>query len=128
MRKQRGFTLIELMITVAVVALLAAIAYPSYQSQIRRSRRTEARTALLQVQVAEEKYFLTANRYGSLAEIGANSSTTNGAYTIDLSVQTNTTFTARATAAGAQAKDTACATFTIDYQGNKTPTAATCWR
>lgn len=52
-----GFTLIELMITVAVVAILAAIAYPSYQEQVRKSRRSDAKSALLNVaQVMERRY------------------------------------------------------------------------
>ena len=62
-KTQYGFTLIELMITVAIIAILAGIAYPSYLSQVRRSNRTEARTALLQAQVAQEKFFLQYNRY-----------------------------------------------------------------
>ena len=52
---KRGFTLIELMITVAVIAIISAIAIPSYQNHILKSRRSEAITQLLQAQLKQEK-------------------------------------------------------------------------
>jgi len=97
-----------------------------------RSNRVEARNALLQAQVAQEKFFLQENRYGTLVEIGATASgtsykTPNGYFTISLPTQTNTTFTARAAAFGSQANDVDCATFSIDEVGAKTP-AGNCWK
>ncbi len=62
-----GFTLIELMIVVLVAAVLVAIAVPSYQNQIRHSRRTDAKTALLDAAVREEKYLTLANTYTTTA-------------------------------------------------------------
>jgi type IV pilus assembly protein PilE len=146
---QSGFTLIELMITVAIVAILAGIAYPSYRDQVRRSNRAEARSALLQVQVAQEKFFLQNNRYagaataaGSVTELnnapttvspgvpglGIPSVTPRGHYTITLVRPTNTEFTARATATGSQASDTACAVLTINHLGVRTPSTDNCWK
>lgn len=58
-----GFTLIELMIVVVIVTILAMIALPMYNQQIRESRRTEAKTAVLELASREEKYFSTANSY-----------------------------------------------------------------
>jgi type IV pilus assembly protein PilE len=62
-----GFTLIELMIVVAVAAILVAIAVPTYQNQIRHSRRTDAKTALLDAAVREEKYLTLSNGYTTTA-------------------------------------------------------------
>lgn len=59
----RGFTLIEVMIVVAVVAVLAAIAYPSYDEQVRRSRRADAQTALLELSQHMERYFTAKGTY-----------------------------------------------------------------
>ena len=60
---QKGVNLIELMIVVTIVAILGAIAYPSYRNQLMRSHRSEAKAALLQIQVAQEKWFLQNNAY-----------------------------------------------------------------
>lgn len=60
---QRGFTLIELMVVVALIAILAAIAYPSYTQYVQRGRRSEARTALLNLMQQEERYFTQHNTY-----------------------------------------------------------------
>ena len=62
----RGFTLIELMIAVAVVSILATIAVTAYTSQVQKSRRTDARSALLDIAGREEKLFSTANAYSAL--------------------------------------------------------------
>src|SRR5258708_40052678 len=59
----KGFTLVELMVVIVIVAILAAIAIPGYTSQIRKSRRTEARNALLDAAAREERFFATNNYY-----------------------------------------------------------------
>lgn len=72
-----GFTLIELMIVVAVVAILAAIALPAYQKQIMQSRRTSAKTALFDVTSREEKLYSVTNQYSStLTDLGYTATTT----------------------------------------------------
>ena len=60
---RRGFTLIELMIVVAIVAILAAIAYPSYQDSILKGRRAEARTAMLELMQQQERYMTQRGTY-----------------------------------------------------------------
>ncbi|HVY22082.1 MAG TPA: type IV pilin protein [Steroidobacteraceae bacterium] len=134
-----GFSLTELMITVAIVAILAAVAYPAYTSQIRRSHRAEGRDMLLQIQLAQEKYFLSNNAYGALADLnsptpipGLVSSagqyyTANGYYQISFTSQTSTTYTAQADSVGSQDNDSHCDKFWITETGNKTATSSDCW-
>ncbi|MGH9960023.1 MAG: type IV pilin protein, partial [Pyrinomonadaceae bacterium] len=102
--KLRGFTLIELMITVAVVAILASIALPSYLEQVRKSKRAEGKSALLRAAQNMERYYTSNNTYNATltaAGISAYSadSSTDSAYAIDLPVATATAFTVRATPA-----------------------------
>ncbi len=66
-RSIRGFTLIELMITVAVVGILAAIAYPSYTQQIAKGRRAECRSGLYQAMQQQERYYSQFNAYSTAA-------------------------------------------------------------
>ena len=138
MRAQRGFTLVELMIVIAIVAILGSLAMGSYRRYMLRANRVDATSALLQVQVAQEKFFLQNRRYGSTAAdltsappagLGFVSATTDGGnYTLALA-PTATGYTVTATAVAAQAQDTTCPSFTLNEQGTRTPvTASGCWR
>src|SRR6201989_3041139 len=70
-RASGGFTLVELMVTILVGAILASIAIPTYSNNIRKSRRTEARTAVLDAASREERYFATHNTYSiTPADVG----------------------------------------------------------
>jgi type IV pilus assembly protein PilE len=133
-----GVTLIELLTVVAIVAILASVATASYRSYMLRANRTEAKTALLNVQVAQEKFFLQNRRYAQdnteLAAtpptgLGVPTNTSSGYYTIDLA-GTATTYTATATAAGTQTGDkSGCLKLSIDDQGTRFPDASTgCWK
>lgn len=64
-RRSAGFTLVELMITLAIVAILVAIAYPSYSNYIMKSHRADAKTALLDLASRQERYFALQNNYAS---------------------------------------------------------------
>jgi type IV pilus assembly protein PilE len=141
-RRIAGFSLIELMVTVAVAATLAAIVIPTYQSQIRKSRRTEARTAVMDLATREERYYSVNNDYSSSAlqlGYGGTDAQINtmsvgaGYYTVTVqsfaaAPPAPATFTITATAVGTQAKDTGCLTFTVDDKGTQTSAPATdCW-
>jgi len=127
-RRLRGFTLVELMVTVAIATVLMSVAMPAFLGEIRKSRRTEARTSLLDLAGRTERYYNTTNSYldagGALtpADLGYTGATWatltlgNGYYTYTVAA-TATTFTFTATAAGGQTQDTQCATFTVDNTG-----------
>lgn len=138
-QKQLGVSLMELMIVVAVIAIISAIAYPSYRSYIIRANRSEAKIALLSVQVAQERWFLQNSTYATNAQLtpaapnglGIPATTPKGNYSITLSGVSAAGYTASAapTTTGSQASDTTCGTYTIDQSGTKTPADSTgCWR
>ena len=134
--RQRGFTLIEVMIVCAIVAILAAIALPSYLSSIQKSRRSDAKSALVGAAGQLERYFTERNTYAT-ATLGTSvsavypSTSLNGYYTLTFASQTATSYTLNATPAAQQVGDP-CGTFTYTDQGLKdvtggTKTAADCW-
>ncbi|HYE34436.1 type IV pilin protein [Methylocaldum sp.] len=135
----RGFTLIELMIAVAVVGILAAIALPSYQHYVKRTARSDAKSALLEDAQFLERNFTEANRYDKTAggvnvtlPVTQSPRDSTAKYTITVAA-TATTFTITATpvAGGLMAGDT-CGSFTLNQLGQKGLTGAaldvsTCW-
>jgi type IV pilus assembly protein PilE len=70
-RPSRGFTLVETLIAVAIAGILSGIAYPSFESQVLRARRSDAMAALMQTQLAQERHRADHRSYGDLAAIGA---------------------------------------------------------
>ena len=131
MRTQhKGFTLIELMIVVAIIGIIAAIAYPNYTQYVLRSHRNVAEGDLMAAANAMERYYTTNNSYSGAAagtEFPATSPFGGGTtqYNITL-VTTASSYTITATPTGHQANDS-CGTLTLDSTGAKTPTTAGCW-
>jgi type IV pilus assembly protein PilE len=132
----RGFTLIELMVTVAIVGILATIASATYTSQVQKSRRTDARSALLDLAGREEKLFSTTNAYSAAAtDLGYAAfpaAVGSGYYNVSVAVgNPPVTYVITATPIGTQINDTQCATLSVDQLGVQsstgTGTAATCW-
>ena len=147
-RAAAGFTLIELMITLLVIAILSAIAYPIYEHQIVESRRTEARSALLELAAREERYYATQNAYTtSASQLGYTGSWpidigTDQMYEMTVPVlQTNPPgflLTAKVVPGSVQQQqDTTCASLSVDSNGAETstnsggtansPEPGTCW-
>ncbi len=130
-KKIFAFTLIELLITVAIVGILASIAYPSYVDSISRSNRTEAQRELMRLANLQEQYFNDNRAYTTdMTKLGMSADpfiTDSGNYSIDASVAA-VTFKLTATARGGQASnDPDCSTLSIDETGKKTAASSTCW-
>lgn len=139
--KQTGVTLIELLVTIAILGILVAIAYPSYRDQMARANRAEAEGILMENAQLLERNYTIANRYdtvnadgtGGAPAIAAQSPNTGTAkYTIAATYGTAPaqTFTLTATRAGIMASD-ACGNLTLDNTGVKGAslgTVADCWK
>ncbi len=140
MNRHSGMTLIELMVTLAIVAILSAVAVSSYRSYSYRANRIEAETVLMKIQVAEEKFFLQNNTYTTTlasappAGLGIAATSPSGMYTLAVAAGSTgsiaTSYAATATATGNQTHDkSACLTLTINDQGQQTPAPSTdCWK
>ena len=143
--RSAGFTMIEMMITIAIVGILAAIAYPSYTKSTLKTRRSDAAATALTIQVAQEKFrgscafyaqsLGTSNSCGTtaaLSTVKAPSVSGEGYYTMSITANsaTGNAYEIKATATGGQAADTDCTALTLTFNstnptGLKAPAA--CW-
>lgn len=130
--KQNGFTLVELMIVVAVISLLAMIATSSYNSQTTKSRRAAAESFMLEVANRQDRYVLDTRQYAAdmatlgmtvPAEVSANYTVTTAAV-----AGPPLGYTVQAVPIGTQlSRDTTCGTLGLNSAGAKTPTTSGCW-
>jgi type IV pilus assembly protein PilE len=128
--KALGFTLIELLITVAIIGILASVAYPSYTDFVLRSNRSEGQRELMRLANLQEQVFVDTRSYASdMKGLGMSTdeyTTESGNYLISVAAgATKTTFTLQAVAKKSQVKDTSCKTLKVDHVGAKTPKE--CW-
>jgi type IV pilus assembly protein PilE len=133
MRRAAGFTLIELMIVVVIIAILAAIAMNSYRQYILRGNRTSATRALQDLNSREENYYFSNNAYTpSLTSLGATASMAGVYYTVSVPSANGTTYQVQAVPVGTQTQDTTCGTFALTREGVQTitgtGTVAACWQ
>jgi type IV pilus assembly protein PilE len=135
-KKSGGFTLIELMIVLAIIGILASIAYPSYVAQVQKSRRADCEAALMQFAGAMERDSSRNTSYRDIIALGtfpAQCPLDGGTVTYNLAYVGPvgpTTFTLSATPTGAQANDT-CGTLTLTntlQKGQSSGTLSECWK
>jgi type IV pilus assembly protein PilE len=144
-----GFTLIEMMITVVIVAILASIAIPTYTAQVLKAHRTEARTAILDLAGREERILSVSNAYSAVPTDVGYAGTTwgtgltvgSGYYSVLVQAPdpgfagTSPSFVITATAIGNQTGDASCASFSVNQIGQQmsvdsggATSSTTCWK
>src|SRR5687768_12740703 len=129
-RRQSGFTLMELMIVLAIVAILLGVAIPAYTSQMQRSRRSDAIASLQDIQLQQERYRADNPTYATAVQLTAAGTTlpTSPYYTFTIANPTATGYTLTATPGPVQARDCQGAALTLTVvRGVTTKAPADCW-
>ena len=123
--KQKGFTLIEVMIVVVVIGILASIAYPAYQDYVMEARRAEGKAAIANVAQRMERCFTESSTYTPAGGCVANFATENGLYNVSVGNLSATTYTITAAQTFG---DGECGDLTLTHTGIKgANNVATCW-
>ena len=129
--RHRGFTLVELLISVSIVGILAAVAVPSYRSYVQKASRADAKSVLMENAQFLERYFSTNNTYtsGTLLSAVVPKGATGSAirYNITFSVTPSASgYTLSAAPANGQTGDS-CGTLTLSHTGAQSPSTGGCW-
>lgn len=129
-KKNNGFTLMELMIVVAIVAILGAIAIPSYNNSVLRGKRSEGRSALLDTATRLERFYSDNNRYATADNTLASGNATSETGLYNITIATTGTYQTYTLTATPTFTDADCATLTLTQAGVKAATGANttdCW-
>lgn len=134
-KKYFGFTLLELLITLTIISILAAIAYPIYSTHIIKAHRTEAQIALMQAAAKLERYYIENNysyANATLAKLKIDTTTAEGFYALMIPTITNSSYFLQATPIGKQARnDLHCGSLTLNNLGQQgisgTGKPSECW-
>lgn len=135
MRKQLGFSLVELMIVIVIIGILAAIAMPSYQNYLIKANRSQAKIGLMDIAARLENYYTQNNTYvgATLSNIGGQTASSDGNYTFSLPAPSATAYTIQAIPQNAQTSDTLCGTLSLNQAGTESATGSStnptqdCW-
>ncbi len=130
-KKLRGISLIELMVVVAIVAIIASIAYPSYREQMRKTRRADAKSALMDAAAKMERFYTQFGRYTvTMTNAGIGATSPEQFYQITPGTIAGQTFILRANGQGDQVNDR-CGNLFIDQTQSKQNSAGLpqneCW-
>lgn len=112
-RPAGGFTLIEVLCTLALAGIVSGIAVPGYRQALQKARRTDATLALMQLQMAQERYRADHGRYAGLRELAQSDRTTSGHYRLVVAAADERAFEAHAIATGTQDGDADCRRITL---------------
>lgn len=115
--QRAGLGLIELLVVLAIAALLAAIAYPSYQGAVQKARRTEALAWFAQLQLAQARHRANHPRHATLGELGLGTRTPGGHYALSEQAPTASGYQVLASATGSQAADLRCRHLRLQLSG-----------
>lgn len=131
MTSSKGFSLIELIIVLVITSILAAIAIPSYQSHVFKTRRLDGKVALLDLASRLERYYVIHHSYeqATLAELGSTGTSEKEFYQLQIRSLNATNYMLAAIPVGSQQADTACGTLTLNHLGEKGSggKVADCW-
>jgi type IV pilus assembly protein PilE len=128
--RARGITLIELMVVVVIVGILAAFAYPSFQQQVRETRRADGKAMLMETAQQLERCYTRFARYDNAAcAVVLPAASGEGFYSVDASALSASAFTLQATPQGDQANDAACGVLSLTSTGvqGAEGDAGECW-
>src|SRR5262245_7698829 len=121
MPTQRAFTLLELLVVLAIISILIVIGYPTYTQHVLKAQRSEAQIALLDLASAMERYYSLNNTYmgANLSNLEVNQYTSSNDYHLEINNLSDNSYLLKAIPINGQVKDEACGELSVDQTGNR---------